>query len=63
MQPEELILVSVDDHVAELPSMFDGHVPEKYRASAGLLRSTVPNRPASTRSGRGRMTFTSESGT
>src|ERR1700730_8678701 len=27
---EELILVSVDDHVCEPPGMFDAHVPAKY---------------------------------
>src|SRR5438067_8395672 len=28
---DELILVSVDDHIAEPADMFDGHVPERYR--------------------------------
>ena len=31
MQPDELILISVDDHICEPPDMFDGHVPERYR--------------------------------
>ena len=31
---DELILVSVDDHIAEPADMFDGHVPEKYREHA-----------------------------
>ena len=31
MRVEDMILVSVDDHVVEPPGMFDGHVPEKYR--------------------------------
>jgi predicted TIM-barrel fold metal-dependent hydrolase len=31
---EELILVSVDDHVVEPPDMFDGHIPAKWKDSA-----------------------------
>ena len=31
MRMEDMILISVDDHVVEPPDMFDGHVPEKYR--------------------------------
>src|SRR6185369_8116551 len=31
LQPDELILISVDDHIAEPATMFDAHVPEKYR--------------------------------
>jgi predicted TIM-barrel fold metal-dependent hydrolase len=31
MQPDDLILISVDDHIAEPPGMFDQHVPAKYR--------------------------------
>jgi predicted TIM-barrel fold metal-dependent hydrolase len=31
MRPEELILVSVDDHLIEPPEMFDAHVPAKYK--------------------------------
>ena len=34
MRAEDLILVSVDDHVVEPPTMFDAHVPERYRESA-----------------------------
>src|SRR6516165_283784 len=30
MELEDLILVSVDDHVIEPPNMFDGRVPAKY---------------------------------
>ncbi len=29
-----MILVSVDDHIAEPPDMFEGHVPERYRDQA-----------------------------
>jgi predicted TIM-barrel fold metal-dependent hydrolase len=34
MRPEDLILVSVDDHVVEPPTMFEQHVPAQYRAEA-----------------------------
>jgi predicted TIM-barrel fold metal-dependent hydrolase len=32
MRSEDLILVSVDDHVVEPPDMFEKHLPERYRA-------------------------------
>jgi predicted TIM-barrel fold metal-dependent hydrolase len=31
VNPDELILVSVDDHVVEPPDMFANHLPERYR--------------------------------
>jgi len=31
VRAEDLILISVDDHIAEPADMFDGHVPAKYR--------------------------------
>ncbi len=31
---DDLILISVDDHIAEPADMFDGHVPDKYRERA-----------------------------
>ncbi len=34
MNPEDLILISVDDHIAEPADMFAAHVPEKYRDQA-----------------------------
>jgi predicted TIM-barrel fold metal-dependent hydrolase len=34
MRPEDLILVSVDDHVVEPLNMFDQHVPAQYKAQA-----------------------------
>jgi predicted TIM-barrel fold metal-dependent hydrolase len=34
MRPEEMILVSVDDHVVEPPGMFEQHLPVQYRAQA-----------------------------
>ncbi|MFE4667528.1 amidohydrolase family protein [Streptomyces sp. NPDC056716] len=34
LNPEDLILVSVDDHVVEPPTLFDAHIPDKYRDRA-----------------------------
>jgi predicted TIM-barrel fold metal-dependent hydrolase len=34
MQAEDLILVSVDDHVVEPPNMFDGRIPAKWKDRA-----------------------------
>jgi predicted TIM-barrel fold metal-dependent hydrolase len=34
INPDELILVSVDDHICEPRDMFDAHVPAKYRDKA-----------------------------
>ncbi len=31
---DDLILVSVDDHVVEPPGMFEGHIPDRYRDDA-----------------------------
>jgi predicted TIM-barrel fold metal-dependent hydrolase len=31
MTPDELILISVDDHICEPADMFEGHVPARYR--------------------------------
>jgi predicted TIM-barrel fold metal-dependent hydrolase len=31
MQPDDLILVSVDDHVVEPPTLFDKHLPDKWK--------------------------------
>src|SRR3954447_7861677 len=40
MNPEELILVSVDDHLVEPPTMFDAHIPERYRDRAPKVITT-----------------------
>src|SRR4051812_34850112 len=37
MQLEDLILVSVDDHVVEPPTVFDGRLPKKYQELAPKL--------------------------
>jgi predicted TIM-barrel fold metal-dependent hydrolase len=34
MRPEDMILVSVDDHVVEPPDMFEGHVPARFKDRA-----------------------------
>ncbi|HSS10337.1 MAG TPA: hypothetical protein VLL25_10650, partial [Acidimicrobiales bacterium] len=34
MQAEELILISVDDHICEPADMFDAHVADRYRELA-----------------------------
>ncbi len=34
MHPEDLILISVDDHICEPADMFDAHVPAKYKEFA-----------------------------
>jgi predicted TIM-barrel fold metal-dependent hydrolase len=34
MRTEDMILVSIDDHVIEPPDMFEGHVPERWKAEA-----------------------------
>ncbi|HVW32155.1 MAG TPA: amidohydrolase family protein [Acidimicrobiia bacterium] len=40
MRAEDLILVSVDDHVVEPPSLFDQHVSDRYRDSAPRVVQT-----------------------
>ncbi len=34
MNADDLILISVDDHIAEPADMFEGHVPERYKEHA-----------------------------
>ena len=38
MRAEDLILVSVDDHICEPADMFEGHVPAKYREFTPVVR-------------------------
>ena len=40
MQLDDLILVSIDDHVVEPPDMFERHVPAKYRDRGAASSST-----------------------
>src|SRR5665213_1293508 len=37
MNVDDMIIVSIDDHVIEPPDMFDAHVPERYRDQAPRL--------------------------
>src|SRR5438309_11856960 len=37
MNTDDLILVSIDDHVVEPPDMFLSHVPAKYKAEAPVV--------------------------
>ncbi|MBB3606516.1 putative TIM-barrel fold metal-dependent hydrolase [Mycolicibacterium sp. BK556] len=37
MNVDELIIISIDDHVIEPPDMFDAHVPARYRDQAPKL--------------------------
>ena len=34
MNPNDLIMISVDDHLVEPPTMFDQHLPAKYKSQA-----------------------------
>jgi predicted TIM-barrel fold metal-dependent hydrolase len=34
MRADDLILISVDDHLVEPPTMFDGHIPDRFRDQA-----------------------------
>ena len=37
MNVDDMIIISIDDHVVEPPDMFDAHVPAKYRDQAPKL--------------------------
>ena len=38
MKADDMILVSVDDHVIEPPTMFDAHIPDKWRDQAPSVK-------------------------
>ena len=40
MNVEDMVLVSVDDHVVEPPDMFDEHLPAKYKDLAPKVVQT-----------------------
>jgi hypothetical protein len=44
---DELVLVSVDDHICEPANMFDAHVPARDIAIARRASSTNPTGPSS----------------
>src|SRR4051812_4899346 len=37
MNADDLILVSVDDHLVEPPTLFEGHIPDRYRDQAPAI--------------------------
>ena len=37
MDKNDMILISVDDHIVEPPDMFDNHLPKKYVDDAPRL--------------------------
>ena len=41
MRAEDMILVSVDDHIVEPPNLFDGHLPGRYRDRAPRIERTA----------------------
>ena len=43
MQLEDLILISVDDHIIEPPDVFARHIPERWRARAPRSRRSRSN--------------------
>ena len=43
---DDMILISVDDHIAEPADMFDAHVPERYRDRAPTGRDRRARLPA-----------------
>ena len=45
MQPEDLIIISVDDHVVEPPDIFENHLPVKYRDIAPSRAPARRKRP------------------
>ena len=40
MEAEDLILVSVDDHLVEPPGLFDAHIPDRFRDRAPHVEHT-----------------------
>jgi hypothetical protein len=37
MRVDDMIIISIDDHIVEPPDMFDAHLPDKYRDQAPKL--------------------------
>ncbi len=44
IQPEDLILISVDDHICEPADMFEGRLPKKYQADAPFVSEDANGR-------------------
>ena len=47
MNVNDMILVSVDDHVVEPPDLFDDHLPAKWKDRAPVLRHNATTAPTS----------------
>ena len=52
MNMDDMILVSIDDHMIEPPDMYEHHVPQKWAAEAprvvnelSLIHISEPTRP------------------
>ena len=39
MNAEDMVLISIDDHIIEPPGLFDRHMPEKYREQAPQMHT------------------------
>ena len=52
MNPDDVILISVDDHIAEPETMFDAHVPAKYKDKAPRVVTDEHARLAERHTGR-----------
>jgi hypothetical protein len=50
MNVDDMIIVSIDDHLIEPPNLFDDHLPDRYREQAPRLvrnaegKDACPNR-------------------
>jgi len=44
IRPEDLILISVDDHICEPPDLFEGRLPKKYAADAPFVSEDANGR-------------------
>lgn len=44
IQPEDLILISVDDHICEPADLFEGRLPKKYQAEAPFVSEDANGR-------------------
>ena len=55
MRPDDMIMVSVDDHLVEPPDLFDNHIPDKWRDRAPTARQRIPGGSLCAGPGPGRM--------
>lgn len=52
MEMDDLVLVSVDDHVVEPPDLFEGHLPDRYMDLAPKFITRDDGTPGERRSPR-----------